>query len=76
MATILIVDDARSTLRALDAMLKREGYTVLTALSGPEGLTHLEQHEVDLVLCDVKMPKMDGLTVLRQVKARRRASPW
>ena len=69
MATILIVDDARSTLRALDAMLKREGYTVLTALSGPEGLTYLEQHEVDLVLCDVKMPKMDGLTVLRQVKA-------
>ena len=70
MATILIVDDARSTLRALDAILKREGYTVLTALSGPEGLTHLEQHEVDLVLCDVKMPKMDGLTVLRQVKAQ------
>ena len=70
MATILIVDDARSTLRALDVILKREGYTVLTALSGPEGLTHLEHHEVDLVLCDVKMPKMDGLTVLRQVKAQ------
>jgi two-component system response regulator HydG len=70
MATILIVDDARSTLRALDAILKREGYTVLTALSGPEGLSHLEHHEVDLVLCDVKMPKMDGLTVLRQVKAQ------
>jgi DNA-binding NtrC family response regulator len=70
MATILIVDDARSTLRALDAILKREGYTVLTALSGPEGLAHIEHHEVDLVLCDVKMPKMDGLTVLRQVKAQ------
>jgi two-component system response regulator HydG len=70
MATILIVDDARSTLRALDAILKREGYTVLTALSGPEGLAYLEHHEVDLVLCDVKMPKMDGLTVLRQVKAQ------
>jgi len=70
MATLLIVDDSRSTLRALDAMLKREGYTVLTALSGPEGLTHIEHHEVDLVLCDVKMPKMDGLMVLRQVKAQ------
>jgi two-component system response regulator HydG len=43
---------------------------VLTAASGPEGLTHIEQHEVDLLLCDVKMPKMDGLTVLRQVKAQ------
>src|SRR5690242_16105513 len=70
MATILIVDDARSTLRALEVILKREGYTVLTAASGTEGLTCIEQHEVDLLLCDVKMPKMDGLTVLRQVKAQ------
>ena len=70
MATILIVDDARSTLRALEVILKREGYTVLTAASGTEGLTYIEQHEVDLLLCDVKMPKMDGLTVLRQVKAQ------
>jgi len=70
MATILIVDDARSTLRALEVILKREGYTVLTAASGTEGLTHIEQHEVDLLLCDVKMPKMDGLTVLREVKAQ------
>jgi two-component system, NtrC family, response regulator HydG len=70
MATILIVDDARSTLRALEVILKREGYTVLTATSGTEGLTHIEQHEVDVLLCDVKMPKMDGLEVLRQVKAQ------
>jgi two-component system, NtrC family, response regulator HydG len=69
MATILIVDDARSTLRALEVILKREGYTVLTAASGTEGLTHIERHEVDVLLCDVKMPKMDGLEVLRQVKA-------
>jgi DNA-binding NtrC family response regulator len=70
MATILIVDDARSTLRALEVILRREGYTVLTAASGEDGLTYIEQHEVDLLLCDVKMPKMDGLTVLRQVKAQ------
>src|SRR5215831_2411201 len=70
MATILIVDDARSALRALEVILKREGYTVLTAASGTEGLASIEQHEVDLLLCDVKMPKMDGLTVLRQVKAQ------
>src|ERR671937_3267138 len=69
MASILVVDDARSTLRALEVILKREGYAVLTSASGEEGLTHIEQHDVDLLLCDVKMPKMDGLTVLRQVKA-------
>ena len=49
MATILIVDDARSTLRALEVILKREGYTVLTAGSGTEGLTSIEQHEVELL---------------------------
>jgi DNA-binding NtrC family response regulator len=68
MASILVVDDARSTLRALEVILSREGYTVLLATSGEEALTHIEKHDVDLLLCDVKMPKMDGLTVLRQVK--------
>ena len=70
MASILVVDDARSTLRALEVVLKREGYTVLTAASGAEALTQLEHHEVELLLCDVRMPKMDGLTVLRQVKVQ------
>src|SRR5262249_6164979 len=70
MASVLVVDDARSTLRVLEVILGREGYTVLTAASGEEALTQIEKHDVDLLLCDVKMPKMDGLTVLRQVKAR------
>src|SRR5574341_916066 len=69
MASILVVDDARSTLRALEVILGRAGYTVLTAASGEEALAHIEKHDVDLLLCDVKMPKMDGLTVLRQIKA-------
>ena len=69
MATILVVDDARSTLRALEAIFRHEGYTVLTAASGEEALTYLENHEVDLLLSDIKMPKMDGLTLLRHVKA-------
>jgi len=68
MASILVVDDARSTVRALEALLGREGYTVLTAASGEEALAHFETHEVEVLLCDVKMPKMDGLTVLRHVK--------
>ena len=69
MASILVVDDARSTLRALEVILGREGYTVLTATSGEEALTYIEKHDVDLLLCDVKMPNMDGLTVLRHIKA-------
>ena len=68
MATILVVDDARSTLKAMEAILRREGYTVLTATSGEEALGHLREHDVDLLFSDVKMPKMDGLALLRQVK--------
>src|SRR5262245_27195035 len=70
MASIVVVDDARSTLRALEALLGREGYLVLTAASGDEALTYVEKHDVDVLLCDVKMPKMDGLAVLRHVKTR------
>src|SRR5574341_1900640 len=49
MASVLVVDDARSTLRALEAILGREGYTVLTATSGDEALTHLAHHAVELL---------------------------
>ena len=68
MATILVVDDAGSTLKAMAAILSREGYTVLTASSGAEALDHLREQDIDLLFSDVKMPKMDGLALLRQVK--------
>jgi DNA-binding NtrC family response regulator len=67
MANILVVDDAPSTLKAIDIILRREGYTVLSATSGREALAYLEQHDVALVLSDVKMPQMDGLTLLRHI---------
>jgi DNA-binding NtrC family response regulator len=68
-AHILIVDDARSTRKALETILSREDYTVSAAASGAEALAILEQQDIDLLLCDVKMPKMDGLSVLRRVKS-------
>jgi DNA-binding NtrC family response regulator len=68
MASILIVDDTRSTVKALEVLLSRESYTVHTALSGEEALAILEQQNIDVLLCDIKMPKMDGMTVLRHVK--------
>ncbi|MDH3599793.1 MAG: response regulator, partial [Candidatus Tectomicrobia bacterium] len=70
MATILIVDDERDTRDALDMILRREEHEVLSAGSGESALEHLNRHEVDLVLSDVKMPGIDGLTLLRRVKAR------
>jgi DNA-binding NtrC family response regulator len=69
MACILIVDDEHHTLDALSLILRREGHTVLTAISGKEALDHLEEQDVDIILSDVKMPAMDGLSLLRQVKA-------
>ena len=69
MANILLVDDEPHTLDALSIILRREGHTILTAASGKDALTHLEERNVDIILSDVKMPAMDGLTLLRQVKA-------
>lgn len=69
MATILIVDDERDTRDALDMILRREEHEVISVGSGESALDHLNTHEVDLVLSDVKMPGMDGLTLLRRVKA-------
>lgn len=69
MAHILVVDDERNTLDALSTILRREGHTVLTAASGQEALTQLQEETVDLLLSDLKMPKMDGLALLRHVKS-------
>jgi DNA-binding NtrC family response regulator len=69
MAHILIVDDERHTLDALSVILRRERHAVLTATSGKEALDHLQEQGVDIILSDVKMPEMDGLALLRQVKS-------
>jgi two-component system, NtrC family, response regulator HydG len=69
MATILIVDDEQNTRDALDMILRREEHEVIAVGSGESALAHLNTHEVDLVLSDVKMPGIDGLTLLRRVKA-------
>ncbi len=69
MASILVVDDNRSTCKAITEILSREGHAVVTATSGEEALLHIEEHDIDLLLCDVRMPTMDGLTVLRRAKA-------
>jgi DNA-binding NtrC family response regulator len=69
MAHILIVDDERHTLDALSVILRRERHAVLTASSGKEALDQLQEQDVDIILSDVKMPEMDGLALLRQVKS-------
>ncbi len=67
-ATILVVDDEIELCRALSKLLRRNGYHVLTASNGEEGLMVLRQEEVHLVLSDLQMPRMGGLELLKTAK--------
>lgn len=68
MSRILLIDDERSIRISLREILEYENYEVLEAQDGIEGLQKIKEEEFDLVLCDVKMPKMDGIEVLEQAK--------
>ncbi|HEX37825.1 MAG TPA: sigma-54-dependent Fis family transcriptional regulator [Candidatus Cloacimonetes bacterium] len=65
---ILVVDDEKNIRKILTDILEDEGYTVLSATSGEEGLQILEQDNIDLMLLDVKLPGMDGIEILKQVR--------
>lgn len=69
--TILVCDDDRDIVEALEIYLRGEGYDVLTAANGAEALRKLEAHEVHLLLLDVMMPVMDGLRALMELRRRR-----
>ncbi|MEO6576970.1 MAG: hybrid sensor histidine kinase/response regulator [Polyangiaceae bacterium] len=72
---ILIVDDFVDTLALYEALLAEDGHRVRTAASGVEALRKVEEKEPELVLLDVSMPGMDGLEVLRRLRARRGGGP-
>ncbi|OGX81176.1 sigma-54-dependent transcriptional regulator [Hymenobacter coccineus] len=68
MPRILIIDDEKAIRNTLKEILEFESYTVDQAEDGPAGLDLLIQNKYDLVLCDIKMPKMDGLEVLSRAQ--------
>jgi two-component system, NtrC family, nitrogen regulation response regulator NtrX len=72
---ILVIDDEAEIRRSVRMILEYEGYDVIEAASGPEGLTMAEREAPDLVFLDVKMPGMDGLEVLQRIKALNEAVP-
>jgi len=67
--TVLIVDDEESMLQYLSILLIREGYEVDTAKSGLEALQKMEKSPFDVVLTDIQMPGLDGIQVLKGIKA-------
>ena len=67
---VLIVDDEESMRDFLSIMLHREGYQVDTAVDGAQAVMHLRDHSYDLVISDIKMPRMTGLELLAHIKER------
>ncbi|MGQ9688647.1 MAG: endopeptidase La [Desulfobaccales bacterium] len=65
---VLVVDDEEIARANLEHILKKEGYQVRTAANGMEALERLQEQEVDLILTDLKMEKMDGLQLLEAAK--------
>lgn len=69
MAKILIIDDEKSIRYSLREILEYEKYEVHEAQDGAEGLKRIEDEDFDIALCDIKMPKMDGIEVLEKSMA-------
>lgn len=67
MARILIIDDEKSIRRTLREILEYEKYLVDEAADGIEGLAMIQKEKYDIILCDIKMPKMDGIEVLDKI---------
>lgn len=70
MPKILVVDDERSIRNTLQEILAYEKYEVVVAEDGFEAIEKMEQGPYEVILCDVKMPKMDGIELLEKLKAR------
>ena len=66
---ILVVDDDLDTVKLVGTTLEKQGYTIMAAQDGQEALDKVAQHRPDLILLDVMMPKMDGIEVLRRLRA-------
>ena len=72
MATVLVVDDEPVICSLVAEVLEREGHSVLTARNGAQALSLFRSHrEIDLLISDITMPEMDGLTLAKKVQAER-----
>jgi len=69
MAKVLVIDDEQGIRSLLDTLLRRKGYDVVLAESGRKGLELFRRERPDVIVLDLKMPEMDGLTVLQQVRS-------
>ena len=68
MATLLVIEDDINTNEAICEYMKSAGHTILSALDGEEGLLLAKEPSIDLVVLDIMLPKIDGMTVLRELR--------
>jgi DNA-binding response OmpR family regulator len=73
--SILVIEDDPSIVLGLRLNLRNAGYRVRTAKDGPEGLAELDRERPDLVVLDLMLPGVDGLEILRRIRARDEALP-
>ena len=65
--TILVVDDAQSVRQAVGFTLQEEGYDIVEAEDGVDASNKLDGQHVDMIVCDVNMPNMDGITFIQKL---------
>jgi CheY-like chemotaxis protein len=75
MKKILVVDDEENIRLLYEEELKEEGYEVITASNGREGLESVKAYNPDLVVLDIRMPEMDGIEFLRTIRETHRNLP-
>ena len=66
--TIMVIDDSASIRQVVSLTMKKAGYDVIEACDGKDALAKLSGQKVNLVVCDVNMPNMDGITFVKEVK--------
>lgn len=69
--TILVADDQKEIVKAIQKLLELEGYQVLKAYDGLEALECVMEQEVDLIILDIMMPRMDGLSALMKIREQK-----
>ena len=72
---VLVVDDDEALLRMVKLMLREDGYDVMTASNGEEGLVEALARHPEAIILDLEMPRMDGWTFYRELRARRVDAP-
>lgn len=70
--TILVVDDNKEIVYSISELLKYEGYRIVKAYDGMEALEAMEREKIDLILLDVMMPRLNGLSALMKLREKSR----